>query len=78
MTEMVVDTDARGRASLGRPGRRYLMHEDADGTIVLEPATVITDLERRFLTNTALQAQIAEAREHPERQVPRRRRRLDP
>jgi len=78
MTATIVDTDARGRASLGRPGRRYLMHEEPDGTLVLEPATVITELERRFLANAALQAQIEEARAHPERQVPRQRRRLEP
>jgi hypothetical protein len=53
-----------------------LLHEESDGTLVLEPATVITDLERRFLANVGLQAQIAEARAHPERQVSRQRRRL--
>ncbi len=50
------------------------MHEESDGTLVLEPAVVVTELERRFMANTALQAQIAYARAHPEQRVKRRRR----
>ncbi|MGH9094244.1 MAG: hypothetical protein ACRDXE_03695 [Acidimicrobiales bacterium] len=74
MTNQIVETDARGRASLGRPERRYLMHEEPDGTLVLEPAVVVTELERRFMANCALQAQIDYARSHPEERVKRRRR----
>jgi hypothetical protein len=73
-TGQIVETDSRGRASLGRPDRRYLMHEEADGTLVLEPAVVVTELERRFMANAAVQARIGYAREHPEQQRPRRRR----
>lgn len=72
----IVDTDQRGRASLGRPRKRYLMHEEPDGTLVLEPAVVVTELERRFLANEEIQAQLAHAEAHPEQRVPRRRRRL--
>jgi hypothetical protein len=68
VSEQIVETDARGRASLGLPRRRYLMHEESDGTLILEPATVITDLERRFMANAALQARIVQAQEHPEQQ----------
>jgi hypothetical protein len=75
VTDQIVETDSRGRASLGRPGRRYLMHEESDGTLVLEPAVVVTELERRFLANAALQAQIEYARAHAEQRVPRRGRR---
>lgn len=73
-SDQIIETDARGRASLGRPSRRYLMHEESDGTLVLEPAVVVTELERRFMANSTLQAQIAYAKEHPEQQRPRRRR----
>jgi hypothetical protein len=72
MNDQIVETDARGRASLGRPLGRYLMHEESDGTIILEPATVITELERRFMANSALQARLAYAQEHPEQQRPRK------
>ncbi|HEX3828979.1 MAG TPA: hypothetical protein VHV82_17090 [Sporichthyaceae bacterium] len=74
MDGQIVETDKRGRASLGRPGQRYLMHEQADGTLVLEPAVVITDMERRFLANAQLQAEIEQARAHPEERVARKRR----
>lgn len=73
----VVDTDRRGRATLGHPGQRYLMREEPDGTLVLEPAVVVSELERRFMANAAVQAQIAHAKEHPEQRVSRARRRLD-
>ena len=75
-TDTLVETDSRGRASLGRPGKRYRLTESSDGTLTLEPAIIMTDLERRFLANTELQAQIAYAREHPEQAVERPRRRL--
>jgi hypothetical protein len=74
MSDQIVETDARGRASLDRPEHRYLMHEESDGTLVLEPATVMTELERRFMANTDLRAQIEYAKAHPEQRVPRRRR----
>lgn len=72
VSEQIIETDARGRASLGLPQRRYLMHEESDGTIILEPATVVTELERRFMANSALQAEIAHAKKHPEQQRPRK------
>jgi hypothetical protein len=68
----IVETDARGRASLGHPSATYLMHEEEDGTLVLEPAVVVTELERRFMANATLQAQIAHAKAHPEEQRLRR------
>jgi hypothetical protein len=72
LMDQLVETDVRGRATIGHPNSRYLKHEEADGTIVLEPASVITDLERRFLNNAALQAQIEYAKAHPEQQRRRR------
>lgn len=72
----ILSTDARGRLSLGRRDRTYAVTEQSDGTIILEPATVVTDIERRFLANTELRAQIDYARAHPEDRVERPRRRL--
>ena len=72
----ILSTDARGRLSLGRHDRTYAMTEQSDGTIILEPASVVTDMERRFLANTELRAQIEYARAHPEERVERPRRRL--
>lgn len=70
----VVTTDSRGRATLGAPSRTYLLREEPDGTLTLEPATVVSELERRFMADAAVQAQIAYAKDHPELRVPRRRR----
>lgn len=70
----IVETDKRGRASLGHAERRYLMHECSDGTLVLEPAVVMTEMEHRFMSNASIQAEIERAREHPEDRVPRKRR----
>lgn len=50
------------------------MHEESDGMLVLEPAAVVTELERRFMANSALQGQIDDARAHPEQRVQRQRR----
>ena len=74
--ERIIDTDSRGRATIGHPDQRYLLREQSDGAIVLEPAVVMSELERRFLANTEIQEQIAHARAHPEERVrwqPRRR-----
>gem|GEM_PF-6084103 len=41
---------------------------------MLEPASVVTELERKFMASSALQAQIAYAKAHPEQRVKRKRR----
>lgn len=68
----LVTADPRGRVTVGQADRPYLVHEEPDGTVVLEPAVVMSVLERRFLENAALQASIEYARAHPEQRVGRR------
>ena len=68
----LVTADPRGRVTVGQPDRPYLVHEEPDGTVVLEPAVVMSELERRFLENAALRASIEYARAHPEQRVGRR------
>ena len=65
----LVELDHRRRVSLGRIGRhsRYLVHEEPDGTIILEPAVVLSETEARFMANTELVAQIEGNRARPER-----------
>ncbi len=76
MEDVLIELDDRRRASLGKLGRpehrRYLAIEHSDGTIVLTPAIVMTELEARFLANRALVERIEENRRHPERLVLRR------
>lgn len=74
--EVLIELDDRRRASFGKLGRpehrRYLATEQSDGTIVLTPAVVMTELEAKFLANRALVERIEENRRHPERLVRRR------
>lgn len=67
----LIELDTRRRVSLGRVGRpehtRYLVSEEDDGTLVLIPAAVVSDLEARFLQDPDLLARIEEDRRHPER-----------
>lgn len=73
MSESLIELDERRRVSLGKIGRhsRYLVREEPDGTLVFEPAVVLTETERAYLANTDLAAQIDENRAHPERRSPR-------
>jgi hypothetical protein len=81
MTTILIELDDRRRASLGRLGRpehrRYLGHEEEDGTIVLVPAVVIPESQARLLANPELVAQLERAVAEPESRVrrgrPRRR-----
>lgn len=77
MNEVLVELDDRRRMSLGKVGkpehRRYLAVEHPDGTIVLTPAVVMSEMEARFLANRTLVERVEENRRHPERLVPRRR-----
>lgn len=58
---------------MGKPEhRRYLAAEQPDGTIVLTPAVVMTELEAAFLANRDLVDLVAENRRDPGRLVPRR------
>lgn len=70
-SETLIELDARRRASFGRVGRpehtRYLVSEEDDGTLILTPAAVVSDLEARFLQDPALLTRIEDERRHPER-----------
>src|SRR4051794_34536723 len=71
MTEMTVDwndkrhvveLDSRRRTSLGKVGRhdRYLVSEEPDGTLIFEPAVVMSELEARLMSNKTLVAEMEE------------------
>lgn len=66
---VIIDVDNRRRISLGKLGRhdRYLATEQPDGTIVFEPAVVLTEAEEAYLRNATLRQQIDDNRAHPER-----------
>lgn len=58
MSRVLVDVDNRRRVPLGRLGNRdhtrYVAHDEPDGTIVLEPAVVMTETEARLWRNPEL------------------------
>ncbi len=76
--EQLVELDERRRVSLGRIGRqehtRYLVSEEADGTLVFTPAVVLSELELKLLANDELVDEILSNRADPSRLVKRTRR----
>jgi hypothetical protein len=68
----LIELDSRKRAPL-RPfarHQRYIVSEEPDGTLVLTPAVVMSELEARLLRNNpALLAKLEESTAHPERLV---------
>lgn len=68
MTVHYVELQDRKRANLARIAKHdaYLVREEPDGTLIWEPATVITEAERRLLQDAALVAQVANTRARPD------------
>jgi hypothetical protein len=75
MTDVLIELDDRRRVSLGKVGRpehrRYLVHEESDGTLVLHPAVVMTESEARLMANPELASQIEQAITEPSTRVRR-------
>jgi len=61
-----VETDSRSRAVLpGRPNQRYVMRENPDGSLLLQPARVVTDAQHEFDTDPELRDLLARAAASP-------------
>ena len=77
MVDILIELDDRRRASFGRIGRpehrRYLAHEEEDGTLVLVPAVVMPESEARLMANPELVTQIERTVADPESRVRRTR-----
>lgn len=60
MSEILVELDDRRRVSLGKLGhhQRYLAHEDPDGTLILTPAVVMSEVQARLLARPDVMADI--------------------
>ena len=73
----VLEVDSRRRVTLGRLGRsehsRYLATTEPDGTIVLRPAVVMTELEARLMTPDLVE-RVEANRSDPSRMIKRPRR----
>lgn len=71
----LVETDSRSRVVLpGHPDERFLVQENPDGSILLQPARVVTEAQHEYDESPALQDLLARAAASPT--VRRRRRRV--
>lgn len=73
--QTILELDDRRRVSLGKLAEhsRYLVRKEDDGTLILEPAVVLTAFEARVLGSPEMIAKLREAQAAP-RGAPRRRR----
>jgi hypothetical protein len=64
--ELVVETDARSRVVLpGHPGQRFLVHENSDGSLLLQPARVVSEAQLEYDTNPELRELLARTAQAP-------------
>lgn len=53
---ILIETDERSRVVLpGHPGEKYLLTEQADGSLLLEPAVVVSVAQREYDQSPELQ-----------------------
>lgn len=74
MSDLIVEMDSRNRVSLSRvehKHERYIVREEADGTLVLEPAVVLTRAERAYLADVELRAVVEHGQANPQNRRPR-------
>lgn len=61
-----VETDGRSRVVLpGRPNERFILVENSDGSILLEPAVTLSRAQVDYNTNPELQRLLTEAAAAP-------------
>jgi len=66
MSELLVETDSRSRVVLpGHPSERFLVHENSDGSILLQPARVVTEAQAEYDANPELRDLLARATQAP-------------
>lgn len=67
VTELaLVETDGRSRAVLpGRPNQRFVMRENPDGSLLLQPARVVIEAQHEFDSDPELRDLLARAAASP-------------
>ena len=59
---IVIETDSRSRAVIpGHSNERFLLHENEDGSLLLQPARVVTEAQLEYDGDPELQALLARA-----------------
>lgn len=62
----IIETDDRSRAVLpGHPNQRYVMRANPDGSLLLQPARVVTDAQHEYDSNPELRELLARAAAAP-------------
>ena len=58
----MIETDARSRAVItGHPNQRFLVYENADGSLLLQPAIVVSEAQHEYDTDPCLQELLTRA-----------------
>lgn len=72
--DTVIETDGRSRVVLpGRPHERFLVRENGDGSLLLEPARVVTAAQAEYDETPELRALLERASQSPTVRRSRRR-----
>lgn len=59
---MMIETDARSRVVLpGHSNQRFLVRENADGSLLLEPARVVTEAQAEYESSPELRELLSRA-----------------
>ena len=70
-----IETDSRSRAVLpGHSNERFLLHENDDGSLLLQPARVVTEAQLEYDTDPELRDLLARASDSATVQRQRQRR----
>lgn len=60
--DVLVETDGRSRVVLpGHPNQRFVLTEQSDGSLLLQPAVVVTAAQHEYERDSELQALLAQA-----------------
>lgn len=71
----MVETDDRSRVVLpGHPNQRFLVRENADGSLLLQPARVVTEAQHEYDSDPELRELLSRAAASPTVRRARRRR----
>ena len=58
----LIETDSRSRVVLpGHPSQRFMVRENEDGSILLEPAVIVTEAQRQYDESPELQTLLSKA-----------------
>ena len=62
----IVETDARSRVVLpGHSNQRFILQENEDGSLLLQPARVVTEAQAEYDRDPELQALLTRATKSP-------------